>query len=39
MDQIIKLKEVTKKFQLFWEEIVIFDKINLEIERNELVLF
>ncbi len=39
MDQIIKIKEATKKFQLFWEDIVIFDKINLEIERNELVLF
>ncbi|MHA1198163.1 MAG: ABC transporter ATP-binding protein [Candidatus Heimdallarchaeaceae archaeon] len=39
MDQIIEISEVTKKFQLFWEDIVIFDKINLEIERNELVLF
>ena len=39
MDQIIRLKDVTKKFQLFWEDIVIFDKIDIEIERNELVLF
>lgn len=39
MDHIIKIKEVSKKFQLFWEDIVIFDNINLEIERNELILF
>jgi len=39
MDQIIRLKEVSKKFQLFWEDIIIFDKVNIEINRNELVLF
>ena len=39
MDQIIKLKEISKKFQLFWEDIIIFDKVDIEIERNELVLF
>jgi len=39
MDQIIRLKEVSKKFQLFWEDIIIFDKIDFEIDRNELVLF
>ncbi len=39
MDQIVKFSDVSKKFQLLWEEIVIFEKINLEIDRNELVLF
>ena len=39
MDQIVRLKDVSKKFQLFWEDIIIFEKINLQIERNELVLF
>ena len=39
MEQIIRLENVSKKFQLFWEEIVILDRINLEIDRNELVLF
>ena len=39
MEQIIRLENVSKKFQLFWEDIVILDRINLEIDRNELVLF
>ena len=39
MEQIIRLDNVTKKFQLFWEDITILDRINLEIDRNELVLF
>ena len=39
MNQIIKVKDVSKKFQLFWEDIIIFDKVNFEIDRNELVLF
>ena len=39
MEQIIRLENVSKKFQLFWEEIVILERINLEIDRNELVLF
>ncbi len=39
MDRILRIKDVSKKFQLFWEDVVIFDKINIEIERNELVLF
>lgn len=39
MDQIIRFKDVSKKFQLFWEDIEIFDEINLDIDRNELVLF
>ena len=37
MNQIIKVKDVSKKFQLFWEDIIIFDKVNFEIDRNELV--
>ena len=39
MDQIVHFSNVSKRFQLFWEEIVIFKEINLEIDRNELVLF
>lgn len=39
MKQIIQLEDVSKKFQLFWEELIILDRINLEIDRNELVLF
>ena len=39
MDQIVKFSNVSKKFQLFWEEIVIFENTNLEFNRNELVLF
>ena len=38
MDQIIRFKDVSKKFQLFWEEIEIFDEVSLEIGRNELAL-
>jgi putative ABC transport system ATP-binding protein len=38
MDEIIKFEGVSKKFQLFWEEVVIFEHIDLNIERNELVL-
>ncbi|MHA1202447.1 MAG: ABC transporter ATP-binding protein [Candidatus Heimdallarchaeaceae archaeon] len=38
MDQIVRFSNVSKRFQLFWEEIVIFKEINLEIDRNELVL-
>ncbi|NPD89171.1 MAG: ATP-binding cassette domain-containing protein [Asgard group archaeon] len=38
MDKIIKFEGISKKFQLFWEDVVIFEKIDLDIERNELVL-
>lgn len=38
MDSIIKFEGVSKKFQLFWEDVVIFEQIDLEIDRNELVL-
>ena len=38
MDQIIRFNDVSKKFQLFWEEIEIFDEVSLEIGRNELAL-
>ena len=38
MDQIVRFSNVSKRFQLFWEEIVIFKEINLEVDRNELVL-
>lgn len=38
MDQIVRFSNVSKRFQLFWEEIAIFKEINLEIDRNELVL-
>lgn len=38
MDEIIKFEGVSKKFQLFWEEVIIFEHIDLDIERNELVL-
>ncbi|MHA1400763.1 MAG: ABC transporter ATP-binding protein [Candidatus Heimdallarchaeaceae archaeon] len=36
---IIKLTNVKKTFQLFWEDLVVLDNINLEIKRDELVLF
>jgi len=39
MDKIIEFNRVTKKFQLFWEEIVILEEVDLEIYRDELVLF
>ena len=39
MDQIVRFNNVSKKFQLFWEDLVIFKGIDLEIDRNELVLF
>ncbi|MHA1874451.1 MAG: ABC transporter ATP-binding protein [Candidatus Heimdallarchaeaceae archaeon] len=39
MDKIVTFDKVLKKFQLFWEEILVFDKISLEINRDELVLF
>jgi len=38
MNQIVRFSNVSKRFQLFWEEIAIFKEINLEIDRNELVL-
>lgn len=38
MDKIIKFESVSKKFQLFWEDVVIFEHIDLDIDRNELVL-
>jgi putative ABC transport system ATP-binding protein len=38
MDKIIRFEGVSKKFQLFWENVIIFEHIDLEIDRNELVL-
>ena len=38
MDKIIEFNGVTKKFQLFWEDIVILEEVDLEIKRDELVL-
>ncbi len=38
MDKIIAFNGVTKKFQLFWEDIVILEEVDLEINRDELVL-
>ena len=38
MEQIVRLTNVSKKFQLFWEELVILKEVNLEVDRNELVL-
>ena len=38
MEQIVRFANITKKFQLFWEELVILKEVNLEIDRNELVL-
>ncbi len=38
MEQIVRFANVSKKFQLFWEELVILKKIDLEIDRDELVL-
>ncbi|MBY8999593.1 MAG: ATP-binding cassette domain-containing protein [Candidatus Heimdallarchaeota archaeon] len=38
MNQIVRFANVSKKFQLFWEELVILKEVNLEIERDELVL-
>ncbi|OLS33004.1 MAG: putative ABC transporter ATP-binding protein [Candidatus Heimdallarchaeota archaeon AB_125] len=38
MDQIVRFDKVSKKFQLFWEDVVIFEEVNLDISRNELVL-
>lgn len=38
MDKIIKFEGISKKFQLFWEDVVIFEQIDLDIDRNELVL-
>ena len=38
MDQIVRFDNVSKKFQLFWEELVILKEVNLEIDRDELVL-
>jgi putative ABC transport system ATP-binding protein len=38
MDKIIKFEGISKKFQLFWEDVVIFEHVDLEIDRNELVL-
>jgi putative ABC transport system ATP-binding protein len=39
MEKLVQFENVSKKFQLFWEDVVIFDQINLDIDRNELVLF
>ncbi|MHA1345051.1 MAG: ABC transporter ATP-binding protein [Candidatus Heimdallarchaeaceae archaeon] len=38
MEQIVRFSNISKKFQLFWEELVILKEVNLEIDRNELVL-
>ncbi|UJG39956.1 MAG: ABC transporter ATP-binding protein [Candidatus Heimdallarchaeum aukensis] len=38
-DVIIKLTDVKKIFQLFWEDLVVFENVNLEIKRDEIVLF
>ncbi|MHA2309697.1 MAG: ABC transporter ATP-binding protein, partial [Candidatus Heimdallarchaeaceae archaeon] len=38
MDKIIKFEGISKKFQLFWEDVIIFEQIDLDIDRNELVL-
>ena len=38
MEQIVRFANISKKFQLFWEELVILKEVNLEIDRNELVL-
>lgn len=38
MESLVVFKDVTKKFQLFWEEITILDKTILNINRDELVL-
>lgn len=38
MDKIIEFNGVTKKFQLFWEDVVILEEVDLEINRDELVL-
>jgi putative ABC transport system ATP-binding protein len=38
MDKIIEFNGVTKKFQLFWEDVVILEGVDLEINRDELVL-
>ncbi len=38
MDKIIEFNGVTKKFQLFWEDVLILEKVDLEINRDELVL-
>ncbi len=38
MEQIVRFANISKKFQLFWEELVILKEVNLEVERNELVL-
>jgi len=38
MDKIIRFEGVSKKFQLFWEDVIIFEHIDLDIDRNELVL-
>ena len=38
MDQIVRLDGVSKKFQLFWEDLIIFEKIDFSVERDELVL-
>lgn len=34
----MRFDKVSKKFQLFWEDVVIFEEVNLDISRNELVL-
>jgi len=39
MEKLVQFENISKKFQLFWEDVVIFDQINLDIERNELILF
>ena len=38
MESLVVFKDVTKKFQLFWEEITILEKTILNINRDELVL-
>ena len=38
MDKIVEFNGVTKKFQLFWEDVVILEEVDLEISRDELVL-
>lgn len=38
MESLVVFKDVTKKFQLFWEEITILNKAILNINRDELVL-
>lgn len=38
MESLVVFKDITKKFQLFWEEITILEKTILNINRDELVL-